>query len=215
MTAKTHDAKRHERVLEEHREATETASRRQSMAKGVLGGDPAAYLEAIREADPFTDIMALGEQIALKSEASWYVEATLSAHAEEVIPSESKALLKNGKLSVKTTPIGQFHELYQDHICSCALRIGRELLTLLPPLQFVFVHVETPLLNTATGHLEATTVLSVALSRKTMSGLNFEMVDPSDSMRNFVHRMEFKKTRGFCPCERLRPSEFGISATEG
>lgn len=36
------------------------------------------------------------------------------------------------KLSVKAMPKGRFHEVYQDYACGCCLRIGREVLALLP-----------------------------------------------------------------------------------
>ena len=33
--------------------------------------------------------------------------------------------------------------------------------------------------------------------------LNLETIDPSDSMRNFVHNMNFSKTKGFSVIEKV------------
>ena len=38
---------------------------------------------------------------------------------------------------------------------------------------------------------------------ETIEKLNLDMIDPSDSMRNFIHNMNFKKTSGFTAVERV------------
>lgn len=114
--------------------------------------------------------------------------------------------MKSGKLSVKQMPKGKFYELYQDHICSCVLRIARELFALLP-IEMVLVNCLGNLLSSQTGYMEEKSILSVAIPRKTLEGLNFEMLDPSDSMSNFIHRMAFKRTTGFGGVESLKVSD--------
>ena len=49
-------------------------------------------------------------------------------------------------------------------------------------------------------------VLSVALYPETLAKINFESIDPSDSMKNFVHNMKFSKTNGFSPVDKVQPS---------
>ena len=44
-------------------------------------------------------------------------------------------------------------------------------------------------------------ILAVAFTRQGMDRLNFATLDPSDSMRNFVHRMKFKKGAGMSPVD--------------
>jgi len=48
----------------------------------------------------------------------------------------------------------------------------------------------------------------VAIPRKTFDMLSFENLDPSDSLNNFVHNMNFKKGKGFEPVEVLDSSIF-------
>jgi hypothetical protein len=123
----------------------------------------------------------------------------------EVIPTETKTLLQTGKVSVKRMPQTKYLELYQDYICGCVLRIANETFALLP-FKTVIVTAVSDILNTNTGHLEAMPVLSAVIPRATLARLNLQAIDPSDSMRNFVHQMDFKKTRGFMVIERIEPS---------
>ena len=81
-------------------------------------------------------------------------------------------------------PKTKFYELYQDHVCSCVLRVGRELVALLP-VEMVLVTAMGRLLNKKTGHIEEQPILSVLMPRKTLDSLNFDLIDPSDSMDNF------------------------------
>ena len=63
------------------------------------------------------------------------------------------------------------------------------------------------LLNTTTGHIAETALLSVVIPRKTLERLNCEMIDPSDAMENFVHNMKFLKTKGFVGVQKIEPSD--------
>ncbi|HHI30807.1 MAG TPA: hypothetical protein ENL17_03755 [Candidatus Methanoperedenaceae archaeon] len=173
----------------------------------ILAGSVAAYIDTIIQTDPFSDISELGSSIKFQAESITLVEATLHVNSEQVIPSEAKSLLKSGKLSVKQIPKGRFYELYQDYVCSCVLRVARELFALLP-IEMVIVNARGSLLNTQTGYMEEQPILSVTIPRKTLEGLNFEMIDPSDSMNNFVHRMTFRKTKGFSAVEIFKASDF-------
>lgn len=173
------------------------------LAGKILSGYTEAYIEAIKQTDPFNDINEIGSSIEFQTENGSFIEAILHVNGEQAIPSEVKSQLKSGKLSVKQMPKGKFYELYQDYVCGCVLRVARELFTLLP-IEIVIVNAMSNLLNTQTGYMEEQAILSVAIPRKTLEGLNFEMIDPSDSMSNFIYRMIFKKTKGFSAVETLK-----------
>ncbi|MBP2031017.1 hypothetical protein J2755_001965 [Methanohalophilus levihalophilus] len=179
------------------------------LSNRILLGDKEAYLDAIKQTDPFSDISELGSSLEFKVISDSLLEVTLHVNDEDVVPSEVKSQLKSGKLSVKKMPKGKFYGLYQDYICSCTLRVAREIFALLP-LEMVIVNCLGNLLNSQSGHVEEKTISSVAIPRKTLERLNFEMLDPSDSMNNFVHRMTFKKTTGFSAVKSIEPSEFDI-----
>lgn len=191
----------YEQELKEWESLTDLANR-------ILNDEAEAHLEAISELDPFSEINQIGSSIDFQFHGN-LIEATLHVNGEEVIPSESKSLLKSGKLSVKKLPKSQFNELYQDYVCGAVLRVARELFALLP-IEMVLVTAVGTLLNTTTGHLEDQPILSIMMPRKTLNLLNFEKIDPSDSMSNFVHRMSFKKTKGFEGITHISPDELQI-----
>ena len=121
---------------------------------------------------------------------------------ETVVPKQRKVLLKSGKLSIKELLIGKRNEIYQDHIASVVLHIGRELFSLLP-IDRTIINAKSNLLNASTGKLELQTILSVELFRDTMNILNFDKIDPSDCMKNFKCNMNFRKSQGMFPVESL------------
>lgn len=173
-----------------------------SHAKQLLNGDGKAKIKTIKELNPFSEISNLGSNISVSSDSNGIIEAMIHVHGEEIVPNEAKSLLKSGKLSVKKMPKGTFNEIYQDYVCSCILRVGREILAIIPD-NLVVVTAVDELLNTKTGHLEKMPILSVCISRKTINSLNMNSIDPSDSMGNFIHNMSFKKTKGFEPVSRI------------
>jgi len=172
------------------------------LASKILSGDVDAFVEAIRQADPFSEISQLGSSVELKSDGSNLIEATLRVNGEDVIPNEMKTLLKSGKHSVKKMTKTRFYELYQDYVCGGALRVAREIFTLLP-IEMTIVTAVGELLNTKTGYMEEQPILSVAIPRDTLNRLNFAMLDPSDSMDNFLHKMKFLKTKGFQKVDKI------------
>ncbi|MGY4494699.1 hypothetical protein [Pseudomonas sp. TE3610] len=46
--------------------------------------------------------------------------------------------------------------------------------------------------------------------RSTLNSLNLDAIDPSDAMKNFVHRMAFKKTQGFSAVVALDARSFNL-----
>lgn len=171
------------------------------IANGVLDKDTDACKDAVHLFDPFSKVQNLGTQVNFTFNTN-YVVADLLVQTDEVIPRQVLSLTATGKLSKKDLPVSKFNDLYQDHICSCLLRIGREVLALLP-VDFVIVNIISDLLNTSSGRIEQSTILSAAIFPETLEKLHFDKIDPSDSLRNFKHNMDFSKTTGFKPVEKL------------
>lgn len=169
-----------------------------SQAKLLLSGNADARVQTIKELNPFTEISTLGSNLEFSADDERVLTVTINIHGEEIIPKEQKSLLKSGKLSVKKMPVGKFNEIYQDYVCSSVLRTAREIFAILPD-EYVLVNARDLLLNKSTGHLEQQIILSVYIPRCTLLSLNMDLIDPSDSMKNFVHSMSFKKTKGFEP----------------
>jgi hypothetical protein len=178
---------------------------KREIAERVLAGDVQAYREIIEAIGPFSEMSDLGSSVGFRFENTSIIEVTLTIKGHEVIPNESKSLLQSGKLSTKKMPQGQFYDLYQDYICGCALRIAREIFALLP-FDTAIVTAVGDVVNTQTGIIEEKPLLSIAMPRSTLSKLNLNSIDPSDSMKNFIHHMNFKKNKGFMIVDRIPPS---------
>lgn len=177
------------------------------IAQRIVAGDIEAYIEAIKHLNPFSEISEIGSSVSFAVVNGKMIEVEMAMNSEKVIPNETKSLLKSGKLSTKKMTKTNFYELYQDYVCSCILRVARELFALLP-IEMVLITAKGNLLNTSTGFMEETPILSVAIPQETSESLNYDAIDPSDSMANFVHNMKFQNTKGFQPIEALKSEQF-------
>lgn len=191
------------RYEQEHKEWAE----QREFAERVTGGDLSAYIEVIKELNPFGELADIGSGVRFAISNPQTVEADISVRGESAVPRETKSLLQSGKLSIKPMPKKEFYSLYQDYICSCVLRVARELFAILP-IENVVVSALDSLVDTSTGHLQEQPILSVLVPRTSLDKMNLDLIDPSDAMKNFVHRMDFKQTSGFRPVERLSVEGF-------
>ena len=168
--------------------------RMRALAKRVLSGEAGAYSEAISEFSSLGEMTHLGSSIHITVRSPKLVECVLTVNGREVIPAEVKSLTAAGKLSVKNMPKPRFHEIYQDYVCGCVLRLAREVLALLPVDQ-ILVTASVKGTDARTGQPADVPVLSAAMSREVVERLDFERLDPSDSMENFPHRGDVKASR--------------------
>lgn len=176
---------------------------RVAFANRINDNDLSAYTELGEQLGLFEEIEEFGIQTEIGFLSDSIAKIRLSIHGEDIIPKEKKVLLQSGRLSVKNMPKGEFYEHFQDHVCSSALRVANETFAALPTMKEAFVDVFDNMLNTATGHIEDTAILSVRIPRATLEKINLATIDASDSMQNFVHHMNFKKTKGFAAVDSL------------
>ncbi len=171
-------------------------------AEEIKKGNIDAYLDVIEEANPFGDMLDFGSDFEFGTEQPDRMEIEFRVKSKTVVPKESVSLTKTGKLTVKEITKTQYFDITQDYVCSCAIRLAREIFSMLP-VKYVYIHAVDRMLNTATGHEEEMDILSVAFERDQFHRANFEMIDPSDFLTSFPYEMSFKKTAGFCPIKRL------------
>ncbi|MEQ2466435.1 DUF4236 domain-containing protein [Niallia sp. Sow4_A1] len=172
------------------------------IATKVLEGDIDTYFQVIDAFAPLDDLTEFGSGFEFSCGDPKVMEIEFEVNAEDVVPKEQLSLTKTGKLSRKQMPKGKFYDIQQDYVCSCILRIARDMFALLP-LHTVYIHAIDNRLNTATGYMEKITILSVKLDKGKLNRLNFANIDCSDALENFEHKMNFKKTKGFEAVSRL------------
>lgn len=171
------------------------------LAHKLVAGEADAIRQVIEEFQSLSKESLIGSALNFRM-SEGRIHAVVQVHTDEIIPSFRRKQLASGKLSESKMPVGQFNELYQDYVCSVALKVAGDLFRILPQTE-VFVTCESEMLDTATGHKKPTPVLSVQFVQETFMRLNLESIDPSDSMSNFNHNMRFAKTKGFAPIEPL------------
>ncbi|ULT59629.1 DUF4236 domain-containing protein [Neobacillus drentensis] len=172
------------------------------IATKVIEGDIDTYFEVIQEFNPLDDILEFGSGFEFFAEDSKTIEIEFDVHSDTVVPKEQLSLTKTGKVSTKQMPKGKYFDIQQDYVCSCVLRVARDMFALLP-LDTAYIHATETMMDTSTGYHRKITILSVKIEKKTLNKLNFDHIDCSDAMQNFSHQMNFKKTAGFSEVERL------------
>lgn len=177
----------YETRLAEHRHTTRLAHR-------IVAGDVSAYTEAIEQLSPFAEIAHLGSSVHFTIHTPTHIECNLKVNGSSLIPAVTKSLTASGKVTVKPMPRARFHEIYQDHVCGCILRVAREVFALLP-VKCVLITATVDTTDSATGQPVEQPVMSVAIPRATAASLDFGQLDPSDTLESLVHRGDFKATR--------------------
>lgn len=203
------DDREHEEVIAEYQKDCADWERMRSLAARVLAGEARAYSEAVSECSSLSEVANLGSSISLTVHNSNLIECALKVNGRDSIPSEVKSLTAAGKLSVKAMSKARFHEIYQDYVCSCVLRLATEMFALLP-VETILVTATVDGKDSRTGRAAELPVLSVAIPRTLVSRLDFAHLDPSDSLENFLHRgdvMASRKSGDFTPITPLTVAE--------
>lgn len=183
---------------------------RRHLSHRILARDTSAYFDALQHAGAFDELVAFQTQVAIAEAAPDAVVLVCRTDATSPVPNEELKLTAAGKVSTKAMAPARFWALHQDFVCSSALRVAGEALAVLP-IDRAIVNVGAVQTNTATGHPEFFTFLAVHFARSTLLGLNLGQVDASDCMKNFPHRMKFKKTSGLEPIEPMSLAENWVS----
>jgi hypothetical protein len=192
-TGRTHAT--YQDKLEEHSDQKELAER-------LFASDPDAIGEVIKTSGAFDALSSIGSQLDFFISRPLRISATLEVHGQKIVPKDKVSLLKNGKARVKAMPKSDYFRLYQDYVCSAILRIARDLFAILPVNDVTITALEE-CVSPQTGHLEKQPIVSVFMPRATFERLNLQAIDPSDSMKNFLHEMSFKATTGFGPVQAV------------
>ncbi len=177
-----------------------------ALARRILVGDAGAYRETITEFCPLAEMEHLGSSIEFVVHSAGFIECALRMNDSSVIPDSIKSLTASGKLSVRPMPRQQFHEIYQDYICSGVLRVAREVCALLP-VNDVLVTVRTSVMDPL-GRSSEEPVLSTVVTRSSLGKMNFERLDPSDTIETLVYCGDFKASRKLGAFQPIQPIKY-------
>jgi len=214
--ARVQDEREFQDALQNYNNQKAKWEKLKDLSRRVLAGEHKAYTEALVEFNPFAELSDLGSSINFTVHSAKLIECGLKINGRNAIPAEVKTLTASGKVSIKSMPKSRFHEIYQDYLSGCVLRVAREVFALLP-VDTVLITAAVDSLDSCTGHTMERPVLSLAMPRALFAQLNFEQLDASDAMDNFQHRGDFKasrKSESFNPIVPLTPSDIAHNSTE-
>jgi hypothetical protein len=214
--ARTQDEQDFQKAMESYTSDKDEWETLQSLSRRILSLDYKAFADALSEFSPLSEISELGSAVNFTSHSVRLLECSLKVNGVNTIPNEVKTLTSTGKLSIKPMPKAKFHEVYQDYVCGCVLRVAREVFAFLP-VDTLLITSLADLFDPSTGQTVERPVLSVEIPRTVVAKLNFDRLDPSDAMENFVHRGDFKATRNsgaFQPIIPLTPAEIAPEPVE-
>jgi len=204
--ARATDQAEHAEAVRQHQAAHAFWDGRRTLATRMLARDASAYGEALEQAAAFEELSTFRTRVLLIAADADAGTLSCQLMDDEIVPREEVKLTSSGKLSTKAMAVSRYWTLYQDHVCSCALRVANETFAVLP-VSRVVTNVGVARTNTSTGHRELATFLAVHFTRQGVGALNLGSIDPSDSMKNFPHRMKFKKNTGFELVEPMTADE--------
>jgi len=199
--ARSADESEHASDLQQYAYELSVWESRGSLARRILAGDLAAYTQAVEEFSNLGEVSQLGSSFSFKIHSPKLIECTLKVNGRDAIPSETKSLTATGKLSIKPMSKARFQEVYQDYVCSGVLRVAREVFALLPAEMAII----TATVESDVGPESGVPIISVALSRAGVERLDYERLDPSDTLETFLYRGEVKAGRKAGTFVRIEP----------
>ncbi len=147
-----------------------------NVAPKILSGDIDTYLQLIYEVNPLDDLLMYGSNYEFGTDDAKKIEVEFNVDVKAL--SEAKQNMNNT----------EYNLLLQDYICSVCIRIARDMFALLP--------IRNTIIHTV---LDGKTILSVDFDRQNLSKVKFGYIDPSDTLVQFRHNMDFNETCGFSP----------------
>jgi len=199
--AKKRDQTIHEFKLNKFAEQIEDWNTLQSIAHRIKNKDVEAYNNVLQFFKPFDEITELGKQLRLSLNED-YIDIELDTISEGVIPPFELSLTSTGKLSKKDMSSAKFNDLYFEHICSCVIRIAKEI-SIFFPISYIIITVISKDLDKATGHNANSAILSLLTTPDKIKGLNLKTILPSETIKSFNHNLKFTKTNGFGPVSKI------------
>lgn len=190
-------------VIKNQDETTEEGKNVIALAKRVLAGEDEAYLEVVREMDPFGDLTEYGSEFEVGIIEDEFIGVSFNINSEEFIPETVFTELKSGKISEKAMSKTMRNTLKRDYVLSTVFRVARDTFALLP-VSRVIVNAEDKTVNPRTGNEEDMVLLSVIFDRASFEKLNFKGIVTSEAIKNFEHTMDFKTMSGFSPVLSLK-----------
>lgn len=145
-----------------------------SKAEDVLNGDLDTYFQIISDINPVDDLLQYCSEFECGTDDPRMLTVAFQVNSDAVLR------------DARSQEPRAYHDLLQDYVCGCAIRVARDMLALLP-LRHIII-------NTTDGEQP---ILSVDFDRDRLEQIGFTQADASDTVELFEHRMDFDPDSGF------------------
>lgn len=173
-------------------QAESEATERARLAEGILRGDEDAWNAAVDWSGCLVELTEMGLQPEGHFPHHGRAEVRLLVGGfDAVVPAQQLSLTQTHKVSRRKMTKARGKEIYLEFVAGSAVRAARELYAVLP-LQGVLVHVDSALVNEATGHFERHCILTAYVPLEAL-GANFVMVSAPSFVTQLKHRMKWTK----------------------
>lgn len=184
-----------------YQEDFSTWKSRTTFAKRIIDGEVKAYQKVLEEAAHLKEI-PVGTSMNFNFCDSSTLTLTLDLLPQSHFPTEEHRLTKTGKLSTKTLSQSAMNERHLRHVCSAVLRMTAELFALLP-FDTILATGKIEWLDLSTGNTSEQPIISAIMTREDTQNLNYQHLDPVETLKNFKVRLDYRVRRGFAPVEPL------------
>ena len=150
------------------------------LAYEVLNGNIDTYFKVIQDVGPFDDLLEFGFGFECGTDNPNQIEVDFVAKENEIMPPRA-ALSQH-----------EYNDLLQDYICSCSIRVARDMFALLP--------VSNIIVNATANEM---LVLSVKFDRRVFTKMKFQGTDASDFVEKFQFHMNYNSVNGFSPISKI------------
>ena len=131
-----------------------------TLAKNILNKDSDSYLETIQNYSTLNDISAYGSDFEFGVDDKDVLSCRFEVKIKDVVPSFGYKQNEDGTIVDYNLKKSEYNDLAQDYVCSCSIRIAREVFALLP-VDFVLVHAEEETFASSTGNNAQTTIMAM------------------------------------------------------
>lgn len=169
-----------------------------TVAPGVMALDPSAIESALKAHLPVELLQSLTEGVGFHMPAADKLVVYVEALEFDSLPDEVCFLNEAGRAAYVPMPYAQRSELHLASTCSAALRVGVEVMQVVP-VDKIDVLVRCPLLNSSTGGLESRPVLHVRLLHDALARMDLRRLEPVSTVTAFGGRLDWEIARGFGP----------------
>ena len=116
---------------------------------------------------------------------------------EDVVKTETKTVLKSGKVSEKSKNKRTQNQEYAEGVIGLAFHLAAHTFDATPAITEVIVSGYTQRVNKKTGNIQSDYIYSVRFDRVRFCNLNLKAIDPVESITQFSPKLDLSKTFEF------------------